>query len=233
MNNELLTVKVLRPMAQGNEKDKGGRPTLYTPETVDRLLAGLADGLNKEQSCKAAGIGVSTLSDWLERHPELEPQLAEAREQARQKALSGIKAAGEGGDWRAWESFLKHSFPADYRQGSNIKVEATANASSGVVLSEQERARLIELRGRLLSEQAAVTTLPADKSEKASLPKPKAGHPVEDVEAARAVEPEPDPAIEERYRLLEATKGQFNTEPPWTVRPTPVDEELGSTYEGR
>jgi len=40
MNNELNTT--------GKQKqDKGGRPTLYTPETIDRLLSGLADGLNK------------------------------------------------------------------------------------------------------------------------------------------------------------------------------------------
>jgi hypothetical protein len=204
---------------------KGGRPTLYTPETVDRLLAGLADGLNKEQACKAAGIGVSTLRDWMERHPELEPQLAEAREQARQKALSGIKAAGEGGDWRAWESFLRHSFPADYRQGSNIKVEATANAGSGVVFTEADRQKVIEQRLRL----------------KAPVESPKLPEPQPQTEAAAGLPEAPVEVqtqasldVEARYRQLEATKRQMmNTDPPWTVRPTPVDYELGSTYEGR
>jgi hypothetical protein len=43
--------------------NKGGRPTLYTPETVDRLLAGLADGLNITQACAACGISPRTLID--------------------------------------------------------------------------------------------------------------------------------------------------------------------------
>lgn len=98
--------------AQNNESTvleqqdgKAGRPTKYEPKTVERLLATLSDGLTIKQACLAAGIGQSTLSDWLERHPELEAQLAEAREQARQKALAGVKAAGEAGDWRARAKF--------------------------------------------------------------------------------------------------------------------------------
>ncbi|HWX16457.1 MAG TPA: hypothetical protein VNY07_07710 [Chthoniobacterales bacterium] len=35
---------------------------------------------------------------------------------ARRKALAGIKAAGEAGDWRAVETFLLMSFAADYRR---------------------------------------------------------------------------------------------------------------------
>jgi hypothetical protein len=32
-----------------------GRPTKYEPETVDRLLAALADGLTQKQACIASG----------------------------------------------------------------------------------------------------------------------------------------------------------------------------------
>jgi len=67
---------------------KAGRPTKYEPETVGRLLVALADGLTIKQGCLAAGIGQSTLSDWLERHPELEVQLAEVRESARDRGTS-------------------------------------------------------------------------------------------------------------------------------------------------
>lgn len=35
--------------------NKGGRPTKYEPETVDRLLAALADGLTQKQACIASG----------------------------------------------------------------------------------------------------------------------------------------------------------------------------------
>src|SRR5262245_46307205 len=136
---------------------KPGRPTKYEPETIGRLLAALADGLNIKQACLAARIGQSTLSDWLERHPELEAQLAEARETARQKALAGIRAAGEAGDWRALEAFLRMSFPSDYRRDASINVSATASSQqAAVVCTEEQRARLIELRERLLQSQSAI-----------------------------------------------------------------------------
>jgi hypothetical protein len=149
-------------MSEGNSDsaitacDKGrlGRPTKYEPKTVDRLLAALADGLTIKQGCLAAGIGQSTLSDWLERHPELEAQLVEARETARRKALAGIRAAGEAGDWRALEAFLRMSFPADYRRDASISVSATASAQqAGVVCTEEQRQRLLELRERLLADR--------------------------------------------------------------------------------
>ena len=135
------------------EKGRPGRPTKYEPETVGRLLAALGDGLTIKQACLAAGIGQSTLSDWLERHPELGAQLSEARETARRKALAGIRAAGEAGDWRALEAFLRMSFPSDYRRDSSINVTATANTQqAAVVCTEEQRQRLIALRERLLAD---------------------------------------------------------------------------------
>ena len=133
--------------------NKGGRPTKYGPETVDRLLAALADGLTQKQACIASGICENTLAAWREKHPELEPRLAQAREQARQKALAGIKAAGEAGDWRALEAFLRLSFPSDYRK-ADTQVNVTATAQQGqVVCTEEQRQRLIALRERLLAGQ--------------------------------------------------------------------------------
>src|ERR1044071_3069245 len=137
-----------------NGQDKGGRPTKYTPRLVELLLAALADGLNKTQACKAVGIGVSTLSDWLDRFSELSGQVEQAREQARQKALAGIKSAGQGGDWRGGGRFFKYSFPADYKQ-PGTKIDLTANAQqANIVCDEQTRHELQEQRDRLLSAKA-------------------------------------------------------------------------------
>jgi uncharacterized protein YecT (DUF1311 family) len=83
-----------------DQQGKPGRPTKYERETVDRLLAGLADGLPIKSACIIAGIGVSTLSDWRERYPELEERMADAREKARLKMLQRIKRAAKD-DWRA------------------------------------------------------------------------------------------------------------------------------------
>ena len=70
--------------------------------------------------------------------------MAEAREQARQKALAGIKAAGEAGDWRALEAFLRMSFPADYRRDASVNVNASAAVQQAdIVCDEAMRLRLI------------------------------------------------------------------------------------------
>jgi cell division protein ZapA (FtsZ GTPase activity inhibitor) len=115
-----------------------------------RLLAALADGLNQKQACLACGIGETTLRDWKELHPGLEERMTEVREQARQKALAAIKAAGES-DWRAASEFLKLSFQADYRRpDTHIGVDVNATAGSAtIVCTEEQRQRLIELRERL------------------------------------------------------------------------------------
>jgi hypothetical protein len=125
-----------------------GRPTKYSQETIARLCAALADGLPIKGACVVAGIGVTTLAEWREQHPGLEERMSEAREIARQKALRSITAAGEK-DWRAHAEWLKLAFPADYR-GSANKIEVSAIAVSGTVLSEDERVRLIERRDKAL-----------------------------------------------------------------------------------
>ena len=90
--------KGLSLSAVNTTNNKGGRPTKYAAEMMDRLLEALADGVTLKQACIASGISESTLGDWRDRYPELEASLAQAREQARQKALAGTKAAGEAGD---------------------------------------------------------------------------------------------------------------------------------------
>src|SRR5438270_3332889 len=113
-----------------SDERRVGRPTKFNEEVLARLYSALADGMPIKGACVVAGIGVSTLADWRERHSQIEDAMSEARECARQKALSSIKAAGEK-DWRANAEWLRLSFPADYRGSANkIKVNATASASS-------------------------------------------------------------------------------------------------------
>ena len=139
------------------ETKKAGRPSKFTPELVKRLMSAIADGLNIKQACTAVGIGETTLHDWREEYPELEKQLEEAREECRQKALAGIKAAGNDGDWRALEAFLRMSFHADYRQNPSVNVSATAAVAAQQVVTEEQRRKLIELREKVT--RGTVTTL--------------------------------------------------------------------------
>jgi len=132
-----------------NPIKRSGRPTKYNDATVDQLCAALADGCPIKCACTVAGIGVTTLGEWREKHPEIEQRIDEARELARQKALAAIKAAGDK-DWRAHAEWLRLTFPADYRVSANrVEVSAIANVSS-IVITEERRREIHERSQRLL-----------------------------------------------------------------------------------
>ena len=119
-----------------------GRPTKYSHHVLERLCGALSDGMPIKGACVVAGIGVTTLSEWREKHPEIEQRIDEARELARQQALQRIKAAGEK-DWRAHAEWLRLTFPADYRGNAN-KVEVQQAVQ--VQISQE---RLADIRSRL------------------------------------------------------------------------------------
>jgi hypothetical protein len=125
-----------------------------------RLYSALADGMPIKGACIVAGIGVSTLADWREGDPQIEDAMSEARECARQKALSAIKAAGEK-DWRANAEWLRLTFPADYRNASKIDVTASANAQvSGIVITAERQRELQERTRRLLQGEQSASVVP-------------------------------------------------------------------------
>ena len=128
-----------------------GRPTKYSHKVVERLCNGLADGMPIKGACVVAGIGVTTLADWRERHPRLEDRLSEARELARRKALQAIKAAGEK-DWRAWAEWLRLTFPADYRgSGNRVEVQQAVQVQVSPEQLADIRRRLPQARAMCLS----------------------------------------------------------------------------------
>jgi hypothetical protein len=133
------------------EGNKGGRPSKFSKKVISRLLASLRDGCTITQSCLAAGIGVTTFRRWKTEHPELEPKLTEAREQARQKALALIKSIAEtASDWRGIAEWLRLSFQADYRR-DGVTVNALSYAGQTVEVTDETRQRLIKLREAALA----------------------------------------------------------------------------------
>jgi hypothetical protein len=134
--------------APSNDVRHVGRPTKFNEESVKRLCSAIADGMPVRGACVVAGIGVTTLNEWRERYPDLQERLSDAREHARLKALQAIKAAGER-DWRAWDAWLKLSYPADYR-GTRAKIEVSAFASAIPVITVEDQRRIQEARLKLL-----------------------------------------------------------------------------------
>ena len=119
-----------------NMPNPAGRPSKYTPDTIDRLLGALRAGCTYKQACEAAGIGEPALWEWRKEHPDLVERMAEARAVACQQALEAIQTAGKK-DWRAHAEWLKMCHP-EYRQ-AGTKIDIAANGQqTNVVCSEQE-----------------------------------------------------------------------------------------------
>ena len=74
--------------------------------------------------------------------------------------LQLIKRAAED-DWRAAAEWLRLTFPADYRRGSNASVEVNTAVQTGVVITEEQRMALIAQRERILKATAAKELEPA------------------------------------------------------------------------
>jgi predicted DNA-binding protein (UPF0251 family) len=126
-----------------------------TPEMVEKIRELIASGLTQEQASAAVGISRKTLIRWRQADDELEDRLISAREEARSKALANIKAAGERGDWRASEAWLRMSYWNEYRErGPKVQV----NTGPQLVCDEATRQRLIALAEQM--KQGETNALP-------------------------------------------------------------------------
>ena len=61
-------------------KNKVGRPTKYTPELCEKVIAELKKGAGIEEIGLALDVGYSTLYEWMEKYPELAEAIKKGRE---------------------------------------------------------------------------------------------------------------------------------------------------------
>ena len=129
-------------------KNKGGKPSSFTPKKAELLIRALRAGLTTKQAAQACGISRTTLATWREKYPDFESRVEAAREQARQNALEGTENAGKQ-DWKALAQWLRLAFLEYRKDGPTFHV--SANAQAGVLCTEEQRQEIIAMRAKLLS----------------------------------------------------------------------------------
>ena len=98
------------------------RPTKYTPETADEIVAGIAVGLTDKDAALAAGICEKTLERWRKRFVDFDDRLTRARALRTRGWLQGVRRlATEQRDLRAYESLLDRCAP-EYRKAAGVDV---------------------------------------------------------------------------------------------------------------
>lgn len=77
-------------------RNKGGRPTLMTPETISKLEDAFSWGCSDEEACLHAGIGKSTLYNFQEVNPQFVERKEELKETPVLKArMTAVKKVTE------------------------------------------------------------------------------------------------------------------------------------------
>lgn len=104
----------MRPENERAFRKAVGRPAKCGPEITRRVCKHLADGSYIETACAAAGIGKTTLHNWLKTaalhdaegqegtvYQEFRDAVEEAQAKAEQKDLRAISKAANKGNWNA------------------------------------------------------------------------------------------------------------------------------------
>lgn len=86
----------------------------YTADRVDRLLASLRLGATHRIAAQCAGIGVSTMRDWLRDKPMFADAVREAEAYGAVLMLERITTAANEGTWQAAAWLLERRYPDMY-----------------------------------------------------------------------------------------------------------------------
>lgn len=100
-----------------------GRPTKYTPETIDKLITAIKLGAPYTHACNYAGISFETFSQWTKKYPELTEQLKEAEGAAVVQWLAKIEKAAQDGNWQAMAWKLERRYPEAFGRRDRTPVD--------------------------------------------------------------------------------------------------------------
>lgn len=100
------------------------RPTKYTPETTDEIVAGIMYGLTDKDAALAAGVSEKSLERWRKRYGDFDDRLTRARAQRTRRWLRRLYELADERDVRAIESLLDRCAP-EYRKRSQIDAKVT------------------------------------------------------------------------------------------------------------
>ncbi len=125
------------------QRRRPGRPSKLTPQVVAMVLAAIRCGASNRIACEGAGVGKSTLYQWLElarerpgsEYAEFADQLTRARQEGRISRLAIIQKAAKM-DWRAAAWLLERDMPDEF----SLRYQIEHSVSGEVTLTDALRA---------------------------------------------------------------------------------------------
>ena len=125
------------------------RPSKYTPETAEKIVAALRAGNTLKDSALYVGIDEKTLANWRRRYSDFSDRLARAEAEATVKHVAAIARAAQDGDWRAAAWWLERRHSAEWRERKEQQITGKDGESlSGLTDAELDAAIAAALAGR-------------------------------------------------------------------------------------
>lgn len=119
-----------------SKKNKGGRPTVMTKETINKLEHAFAIDATVLEACSYANISPETFYNYLEKTPKFSDRIAELRERpvlaARTRAVRGVKES-----YSNAVDYLSRKKKAEFSQKQELELSGQVNVSK--LLDEAEK----------------------------------------------------------------------------------------------
>ena len=124
-----------------------GRPSLYSPELVDKIVNTLASGTPKKFAAESNGISYDTLNDWANGKggipkkdvPQFLQRIMQAEALAVVARIARIAKAGQNGDWKADSWYLEHVHSETFSSRSQSDAKLTGKDGGAILVSFAQR----------------------------------------------------------------------------------------------
>jgi hypothetical protein len=142
-----------KPKAPAKARPKAkapvGRPSKMTPEKVEAICTYLKQGNTRKTSAILAGIGHSTLYEWMEEFPEFADTIKRAEEEAIAHHVQTIHAFSQS-NWQASAWYLERRRKEDF--GKQDRVDITTNGKDIQSMTVQQLDAELERLKNITSE---------------------------------------------------------------------------------
>jgi len=106
------------------------RPSLYSPDRVEKIVNALSVGAYEKEACRVAGISEDTFERWQKRYADFADRVSRATAEGWIGDLAVIRRAALQGDWRAAGEHLDRT-GSPYRKSSDGTLTVTHSGTIG------------------------------------------------------------------------------------------------------
>lgn len=122
-----------------NTKHAGGRPTVFTPEVLQKLEQGFKIGLTDTECCCYADINLSTLYEYQKRNPEFLYKKEKWKQNPIAKAKHTIYKSLDDPKTAQW--YLERKCKEEFSTQSKVELESKG---INIVVADEEHKKMFE-----------------------------------------------------------------------------------------